>query len=150
MWKFGGEEIEEWVWRVCNGVWKGEGWPEDWKEGVVVPVVKRGRGERVEEHRGITIMSTIYKIYASVLAERLREEEKGMIPPNQTGFRKGMGTIDNIYIVNYLVNRQVRIKGGKLIGLFVDLKAAFDSVDRGELIRTMRERGVREGFVERV
>lgn len=97
-------------------------------------------------------MSTSYKIYATVLAERLREEveEKGMIPPNQTGFRKGMGTIDNIYIVNYLVNRQIRNKGGKLIGLFVDLKAAFDSVDRGELIRVMRERGVSEGLVERV
>lgn len=45
-------------------------------------------------------MSTLYKIYATVLAERLREEVegKGIFSRNQTGFKKGMGTIDNIHI----------------------------------------------------
>lgn len=52
-----------------------------------------------------------------------------------------MEAIDNIYVINYLMNRQLGEKRGKLILLFVDLKAAFDSVDRGALIRTMRERG---------
>lgn len=31
----------------------------------------------------------------------------------------------------------------------VDLKAAFDSIDRETLIATMRERGIREGLVEK-
>lgn len=36
-------------------------------------------------------MSTLYKVYASVLAKRLRKEmeEKRIVPHNQTGFRKG-------------------------------------------------------------
>lgn len=34
--------------------------------------------------------------------------------------------------------------------LFVDLKAAIDSLDRGVLLQTMRGRGVRKGLVERV
>jgi len=38
VWKYGGQEVEDWVWEVCNGVWKGEGWPEVWKEGIVVPI----------------------------------------------------------------------------------------------------------------
>lgn len=36
-----------------------------------------------------------------------------------------------------------------MVALFVDLKAAFDSLDRGILVNAMRERGVR-GIVERV
>jgi len=33
-------------WDVCGRVWKGEGWPEEWREGVVVPIKeKRERGE---------------------------------------------------------------------------------------------------------
>lgn len=32
------------LWKLCNKVWRGEGWPEGWKEGVVVPVVKKGEG----------------------------------------------------------------------------------------------------------
>lgn len=34
--------------------------------------------------------------------------------------------------------------------MFVDLRAAFDSMDRGELIKAMRKRRVREGLIERI
>lgn len=34
--------------------------------------------------------------------------------------------------------------------VFVDLKAAFDLVDRETLMGIIRERGIREGLVERV
>lgn len=57
---------------------------------------------------------------------------------------------NNIYVINHLMNRQLERKGEKLILMFVDLKAAFDIVDRGALIRTMRERGIREGLARRV
>jgi len=40
----GGEVLEEWVWRFCNKVWRGEGWPESWKEGIIIPIVKKGKG----------------------------------------------------------------------------------------------------------
>lgn len=34
-----------------------------------------------------------------ILVERLKEEiQRRRIPPNQTGFRKRMGTIDNTYV----------------------------------------------------
>ena len=61
-----------------------------------------------------------------------------------------MGTIDNIYTLNYLVNRNFGRKKGKLITLFVDFKAAFDSANRGVLWKGMRERGVNEGLIERI
>jgi len=50
------------------------------------------------------------------------------------------GNGDSIYVINYLINRQLERKGGKLVALFVDLKAAFDSVDREVLTGAMRER----------
>lgn len=31
----------------------------------------------MEEYRGVTLMSTAYKLYAAVLAERMREEIEG-------------------------------------------------------------------------
>lgn len=65
------------------------------------------------------------------------------MPPNQTGFRKGVETIDNVYVLKYLINRQIERKG-KLILVFMDLRAAFNSVDRKQISETMR-RGVREG-----
>lgn len=75
-------------------------------------------------------------------------EEKRVLPPNQTGFRKGIGTINNVYVLNYLINKQIERKG-KLILVFMDLRAAFNSVDRKQISETMRRRGVREGLVRR-
>lgn len=93
----------------------------------------------------MSLTPTLYKVYTSVLADRLNREVK----ENQTGFRKGFGTLDNIYVLNYLINRQISRVGRKTVVFFVDLRAAFDSVDRGILMREMRKRGVREGLVIR-
>lgn len=86
---------------------------------------------RVEEYREVTLMLTLYKVYMGMLAEKLRKEveEKEIIPGNQMGFRKGLETINNMYVMNYLANRLGK-KGGSLVTLFVDLKAAFDLVNR--------------------
>jgi len=73
-----------------------------------------------------------------------------LLPKNQAGFRRGMETMDQSYVLNYLINRQIGREKGEMIVLFVDLKAALDSVNRDVLMRAMRERGVREGLVNRI
>lgn len=145
-----GEEVEEWILDLCRRVWRGEGWPKNWREGVIVPIVKKGMGEKVEEYRGITIAQSAYRVYTTILAEKLKEEVegKGILPPNQTGFRKGVAIIDNIYVLNYLINKQVKRKR-KLILMFLDLRAAFDLVDRRQISETMRKKGLKKGLVRR-
>ncbi|EZA53582.1 hypothetical protein X777_06938 [Ooceraea biroi] len=108
---------------------------------------KKGNGDRMEDYRRITLTQTAYRVYAAILAERLKEEmeAKRMLPSSQTGFKRGMGTIDNIYVLNYLINRQISKKKARIVIMFLDLKAAFDSVDRGILIETKRgKRGFNE------
>jgi len=95
MWKYGGERLEGYVWEICKRIWEGEEWIDEWNEGIIVPIRKQGEGEKVEEYRGVTLMPTLYKIYAMILGERLeREVEEGdRILHNQTGFRKGWGRL---------------------------------------------------------
>lgn len=68
---------------MCNRVWRGEGWPERWKEGIIVQLVKKGTGDRVENYRGVTLMPTLY---VGILTERLKKEmeEENMMPESQT------------------------------------------------------------------
>ncbi|XP_070513034.1 golgin subfamily A member 6-like protein 6 [Cardiocondyla obscurior] len=40
-------------------------------------------------------------------------------------------------------------KEGKMVIVFIDMRAAFDSVDRRKLVETMKKRGVREGLIRR-
>jgi len=103
------KELEKWIWetqKLCVtecGKGKG-GLRNERRELYRVPIVKRKKGERVREYRGVILMPTIYKIYTSALTERLREEMegKGLIPPNQTGIKRRMGTTDSIYVLNYI------------------------------------------------
>ncbi|CAD6216275.1 GSCOCG00011331001-RA-CDS, partial [Cotesia congregata] len=133
--------------------WDVEGWveKEEWKNGVIVPIKKKGDGSKVEDYRGITIMQTAYKVYVGILERRLKVEVegKGLLPESQAGFRAGRGTIDNIYVLNYLINREIGKVKGKMVVLFVDFKVAFNSVDRVELSKALRRRGVSEGLVRR-
>lgn len=50
-----------------------------------------GKGEGLQ---GVTLTQTAYKVYATMLAERLREEieRKEILLPSQTSFRKGLET----------------------------------------------------------
>lgn len=53
-----------------------------------------------------------------VLGERLeREVEKGCRATKQTGFRREIGAMNNVYVLNYLVNRQLSRAKGKDGGL---------------------------------
>lgn len=59
----GGRGIKKIAWEVCNMVWRGDGWPKEWKVGIIVPMKKKGDGRRVEDYRGVTLLNTLYKIY---------------------------------------------------------------------------------------
>lgn len=69
-------------------------------------------------------------------------EQKKILEETQADFRSGRNTIDNILILNYIVNRELQIKGRKLFAFFADLTAAFDKVNREKLSKIMVERGI--------
>lgn len=69
---------------AINKISKGEGFPENWKNGIIVPIHKKGDRHLASNYRGITLLYSAFKIYASILAERLHEEAecKYIIPDN--------------------------------------------------------------------
>ncbi len=111
----------------------------------MVPIFKSGDRTKPENYRGISLLSTAYKLFATILNNRLTEwaEETGQLPENQMGFRKGRGTRDGVYVLHTLVEKQLVKKRGKLYAYYIDLKAAFDSFNRAKLGRELLEKGVR-------
>jgi len=47
--------------RMCNRIWKRKGCPEEWKEGIeiIVPVIKKGRGELKETKSRVRIAGEV-------------------------------------------------------------------------------------------
>jgi len=95
-------------------------------------------------------MNTGYKIYASILNERLIEEVDNKLQETQFGFRAGRGAIDAVYVLNYIINKELKKKGGKIFAFFADLKAAFDKIDRKKLHEIMKRSGIENQLRRRV
>ena len=151
VWISGGEKVWKKLGEVIKKVWSGEGIPEEWRTGMVVPIWKRGEKKDVKNYRGVTLMCTSYKIYTNILNKRIVEEldDKNGWGRSQAGFRKGRSTIENIKILKYLIGRRIKDKR-KLWVFFADLKAAFDNIDRAVLWDMMKKRGITESIIDRV
>ena len=89
-------------------------------------------------------------IYAGILNDRLENVIENNLSETQFGFRKGRGTVDCIYILNYLINREIGKKSGKLFVFFGDLKAAFDMVNRQKLKECMEKIKVGKKLKDRI
>lgn len=107
-----------------------------------------------KNYRDIALLCTAYKIYAEIVRNRLEKKVNRLqiIPESQGGFRQGRGTVDNSFILQHIVQRERlrKDKDKKAFALFVDLKAAFDTVGRQQLWTMLKERGVEKERVKRL
>lgn len=119
---------------------------------MVVLIFKKGDPEEMENYRGISLLCTAYKIYAEILRARLEEEShKGKwIPESQGGFRRGRGTADNISVLFHIVQKEKTRTDGKVFTAFIDIKAAFDNVNRKYLWKIFKKKGASRNLIWRL
>ena len=118
--------------------------PASWAEGHIIPIHKKGSMDLPENYRGITLLSTLGKLFTKILNSRLTDwaENYGVYIEAQAGFRSKMGTIDNIFVLHGLITHLIN-KGRKLYCAFVDFRKAFDFVNRDILWFKLIKLGVR-------
>jgi hypothetical protein len=91
--------------KAVNSVWNKEELPDQWKESIIVPVHKKGDKTDCNNYRGISLLSTSYKILSNILLSRLGPYIDQIIWGHQCGFRRNRSTADQIFLVS-------DIKGG--------------------------------------
>jgi hypothetical protein len=92
--------------------------------------------QRLNDFRPISLVGSLYKILAKVLANRLRLVVGSVISESQTAFVKDRQILDGILIANEVVDEARKSK--KEHPLFkVDFEKAYDSVDWGYLDAVM-------------
>ena len=74
--------------------------PTEWGKGIINLIPKsNSNDQRVPlSYRGITLASSLYKLYCAILNNRLTRwvEENGKLVDEQTGLRKNRNTIDQV------------------------------------------------------
>lgn len=142
--KYGSDSLLKYLQCLFNKIFDTGYFPDAWGEGFIVPLHKKGSTENVENYRGITLLSIVSKLFTNILNTRLNEwaENYQVYVEAQAGFRKGMGTVDNIFILHSLISHCINEKK-KLFAAFIDYKKAFDFVVRDVLWYKLIQSGVR-------
>ena len=93
-------------------------------------------------------MSTVGKLFTIILNNRLNSwaEDYDIYVEAQAGFRRGMGTTDNSFILNNLITHSLN-NNQRLYCAFVDFTKAFDFVVRDILWFKLIRLGVRGKMV---
>ena len=69
-------------------------------------------------------------------------DENGKIAEEQSSFRTGHSTIDNMFVLYAIIQRYLLKKSGKVYVCFVDFRKAFDTINRSVLWNVLRKSGV--------
>ena len=118
--------------------------PQSWSDGFVIPLHKKGNTDDVNNYRGITLLSTLGKLFTRLLNNRLCNwaEQYSVYIEAQAGFRSNMGTTDNIFVLHGLINHMIN-KGKQLYCAFIDFSKAFDFINRDNLWTKLIKFGIR-------
>jgi hypothetical protein len=67
----GGETLRSEIRRLIKLIWRKEELRHQWKESIVVPIHKKDDKNICSNHRGTSLLSTLYKILSNILLSKL-------------------------------------------------------------------------------
>jgi len=107
--------------------------PAEWGKVIITPIPKASTLDPrcPLSYRGIALSCAMYKLYCSILNERLYKwsEDNNIIVDEQNGFRKSRSTVDHLSSLTNLIDTRKKAKLSTFCA-FIDFKKAYDFVDR--------------------
>ena len=82
--------------KLNNSIWNKEELPEEWKESIIVPNHKKGDKKDYSNYKGISLLSTTYKILSIILLSRLIPNAEEIIGDQQCGCKCTRSATDHI------------------------------------------------------
>ena len=105
--------------------------------GCLLPLPKKAGGTLVSSFRPICLLTTLYKLYAILVFQKVRDRVKEFVSWTQSGFIPGRSCSKNLWILRQVSERAIEFDAPIYCAL-VDYKGAFDALNRVTLGRVLK------------
>ena len=129
---------------ICNNSFENGVFPSKMKIAKVVPIFKAGDKSCNVAFRPISLLPQFSKIVEQLFNARLDAfiEKHDTLTSSQYGFRSSMSTSLALLELTEEITSALDHKKST-IGVFIDLKKAFDTIDHGILLTKLNHYGIR-------
>ncbi|XP_055386957.1 uncharacterized protein LOC129615662 [Condylostylus longicornis] len=116
---------------------------DEWRNGIIMPIHKKGIKTDCQNYRGITLLNVTYKILAAIIARRLKVYSEGILTDYQCGFREQKSTVDQIFYVRQKMEKCAEYNID-LHMVFTDFKQATNEPYKNEdIVRFIKSQRLR-------
>jgi len=102
--KQGGRTLKQRIYKLII-IWEKEQLPNQWNEGIICQLYKKGDRLDCTNYRPITLLNVTYKIFAIIFNQRLVGIVETKLGDYQSGFRPSRSTIDNIFMIGHIIEK---------------------------------------------
>lgn len=129
---------------ITNIVFVSGVFPDILKTAIITPLHKQGDKKLANNYRPIALTSTISKVIEKCFKSQLMRylDRNKLLNMNQYGFRKDSNTENALCRVTETILKNLDM-GKKVIGIFLDMQKAFDTVAHQILLDRLEDIGVR-------
>lgn len=116
--------------------------PDDWKVATIVPVPKVNRPKNAEDFRPVNMLPILEKLIETVVKNQLMIYivQNDLLTKFQSAYRDrhSCETALNLVLAKW---KEIRATGDHILAVFLDLKRAFETIDRKRLIEKLKSFG---------
>ena len=143
MLKNSGTHVTDFFVNVFNALFEKGIFPAKWTESIVLALLKKGDVNNPNNYRGISLCDASSNVYSTIINLRLQEwvEVNNITGEHQAGFEKNYSTIDHMFTLLALVQKQLSLNR-KLYVAFIDFEKAFDTINRKLLLAVLLKNGI--------
>ena len=125
--KAGGEALVDALTLLFNRIIRTGTVPQAFKDALIVVLFKKGSMLDCGNYRPISLLSHIYKLFITLIANRVKNDLYDSFPASQAAYQPGRNTIEQVIALEQIIEKSIEFNNPVYIA-FIDFTKAFDSI----------------------
>ena len=121
--------------------------PQKFKDALIVVLYKKNSRLDCGNYRPISLLSHIYKLFISIIANRVKNDLYASFPASQAAYQPGRGTIEQIFALEQIIEKAIEFNNPVFI-VFIDFTKAFDSIKFDCLWKLLGETSINKRYIK--